>query len=133
MSKTFDTLFNEFINSDESDSPSKRSEIKKVIETIVNFKKLDKGEISIFEIDAQLGEPTTTESFIKDGMMFTRLVWQTPQGEFVKLVATDVLPDEQDLPTIELLEEKLAEAVAEEDYPRAIALRDEIRKRSEKK
>jgi len=127
MKKTFDDLFNEFIHNDESDSPLKRSDIKKTIETIANFKKFKKGEISEENVYKELGDPTTTEEYIDNGLKYVRLIWDTPQGQFIKVVVSDILPEEVPL------EKQLALAVEKEDYPKAIEIRDEIKKRAEKK
>ncbi len=130
MKKTFDDLFDDFIKDDESDSPIKRSDIKKTIETIANFKKLNRGDISEEQLGVELGEPTTTEEYVENGLKYIRMIWKTPEGEFIKIVMTDILPEVIPAKT---LEDLLAEAVAVEDYPRAIKLRDEIKNRSEKK
>jgi hypothetical protein len=130
MTKTFDNLFDDFIKDDETDSLLKRSSIKKIIETIVNFKKLNIGDVSEEQLDMELGEPTTTEEYIEDGLKYVRMIWKTSEGEFIKIIMTEILPE---IVPVKTLEDLLAEAVAVEDYGLAIKLRDEIKNRSEKK
>jgi hypothetical protein len=72
-------------------------------------------------------EPTRTEEYVENGMKFIRLIWETPQGSFIKTAVVDILPEVE---SIESLRNQLTKAVDSEDYSKAIVLRDEIKKRS---
>lgn len=128
MKKTFDDIFNEFFG-EALNTEAKNAEIRKVIQTIANFKRHNAGELSDEEVEMELGQPSTTEEYIEDGILYTKMVWKTSVGEYMKIVITDFKPKI----SIETLEEQLAEAVAVEDYSTAIAIRDEITKIKEKK
>jgi excinuclease UvrABC helicase subunit UvrB len=131
--KSFDDLFNEFFNRKRLLNPM--DEVKKLIESLTNNKMVDmdiEGALS-----QQLGlnpdEPSSKEEYIEDGIKYTKLVWDTPNGKFVKIFITDVV---ENLPskmvTNKSLEEQLQEAVDNEDYELAIKLRDQIKKKRKK-
>ena len=125
----FDDLFNDFINpknkKGKKDVPF-ISELKNLMDALNNFKTFDPEEGE--EIQSQLGEPDEVQKFTEDGMYFTRLIWNTPHGKFIKVVATND-PDAFELPTFDKpksLQEQLDEALEAEDYLLAAKLRDEM-------
>ena len=149
--KSFDDLFDEFFN-EKKPLNSLHDEIKKIIDSLANFKKpepkLDfKTEIGKMDNEEQiakflgidLSNPTSVEEFTENGLKFSKLTWETPRGRFVKVVVSDVIDGDTALmstgPKAKSLEEQLQEAVDNEDYELAITLRDKIKsqKKVEKK
>ena len=130
--KSFDDLFNDFFNEQPNESKNTSSiheEIRKLMEALSGFKKteaLDAEEMIANKLGINLGEPTTSEEIIEDGLRFTKLTWDTPNGRFVKIVVTDVLAGESKVEDKKTLDEQLQEAVDNEDYELAIKLRDKI-------
>lgn len=135
--KSFDDLFNEFFNRKKSISPI-HDEIKKIIEGLTNIKKpsMEAEDMIAQQLGINLDEPTSTEEHIENGMRFTKLIWDTPRGRFMKIVVTDVVDTDNIIPKQQpkeqkSLEEQLQEAVDNEDYELAIKLRDRINKLKE--
>lgn len=133
--KSFNKLFNEFFSIFNKapqkkevkiniNNPSKLidEDLKRIIDMISNFK----GSEAEMEgkLDQELGEPDEITNHIEDGMNFKKMVWNTPQGQFVKLEVTDLASGE--VQKEESLEDRLLKAVEAEDYPLAIILRDQI-------
>jgi excinuclease UvrABC helicase subunit UvrB len=144
MRKTFDDLFNEFFNRRRNNNnTSINDEIQKIVQSLMSFKQVNT-EIHDESVEAELGEPDEIIEHIEMGMKFKKLVWNTPQGKFVKIIVTDVEPVPTPPPPTEdpltinrkkhskSLEQRLKEAVEVEDYELAIKIRDEI-KRNRKK
>ena len=134
----FDDLFDDFFKKPEEKpnvNPNPISdELKKIIHSITNFKKMSEDEDLDKAIDDELGEPDEVEEIIEDGFIFKKLVWHTPHGHFVKIVVDQVMGQDFHQSTEPAtLEEQLQEAVEAEDYPKAIELRDKIKKMTEKK
>jgi hypothetical protein len=82
---------------------------------------------SLFNDD--LGEPTSVEYFEEDGLYFEKKTWMLQTGELVKLLASDKPFDENN--TIEeektlSLEEELEIAIKNENYEKAVEIRDLI-------
>ena len=124
--KSFDELFNEFFANRKQTSSPFHDELKKIIDMFSNPKTIENLGTSI---DDELGEPTSVEEFTKDGLLFKRLIWETPHGKFMKVVVSDVLPEEPEKPVRQKsLQEQLDDALEIEDYELAIHLRDEIKK-----
>ena len=73
-------------------------------------------------IEKRLGPPDFEEEFIKDGINYIKSIWNTEQGQFVKIAASIALEREPK----KSLQERLEEAVEEEDWNLAIILRDRI-------
>ena len=138
--KSFDDLFDEFFNKKSVSNPL-HDEIKKIIDSLANFKTPEKKEsMNPFEMDTEekiakylgidMSSPTSVEEVIEDRMKFTKLTWDTPRGKFVKVVVTDVVDGQGVVSTnksSKSLEEQLQEAVDNEDYELAIKLRDKIK------
>jgi len=140
MGKTFDDLFNEFFNRRRSNATSINDEIQKIIESLMSFKPTNV-KTHDESVEAELGEPDEIIEHTEMGMNFKKLIWNTPEGRFVKIVVTDVEPfpptpppPDEDPLTVKRkkhsksLEQRLKEAVEVEDYELAIELRDEIKK-----
>jgi formylmethanofuran dehydrogenase subunit D len=128
----FDDLFNDFINKGKKDKKDKKdvpfiSELKNLMNALSSFKTFDPEEGE--EIQSQLGKPDEVQKFVENDMHFTRLIWNTPHGKFIKVVVTND-PDSFELPTYDdepkSLEEQLEEALESEDYLLAAKLRDQI-------
>ena len=124
--KSFDDLFNEFFK--RKNANPIHDELKRIIEAMTNFKKIDNIEDNLGD---ELGEPSEVEELIEDGLLFKKLTWNTSHGKFVKIVVSDVQPSDE--PAKELnLEEQLQMAVDSEDYDLAIKLRDQIKAKKKK-
>ena len=148
MGKTFDDLFNEFFNRRRNNTTSINDEIQKIVESLMSFQQV-RVKTHDESIEAELGEPDEIIEHNEMGMNFKKLVWNTPQGRFVKIVVTDVEPfpptppepgkDPLDPSAInrkkhsKSLEQRLKEAVEVEDYELAIQIRDEIKRNRKKR
>lgn len=129
MGKTFDDLFNDFFGRRRNDYSSINEELKKIMESLMNFKKVQ-NEVLGEAIQSELGEPDQIIDHVEAGMNFRKMIWNTPQGQFVKIIVTDVDDTEplvQRKKHSKSLEQRLKEAVDAEDYELAIQLRDEIK------
>lgn len=139
MFNRFDDLFNDFFNRKKMESNPLHEEIKKLIETIANFKKVEDEAKLEKEIDKELGKPSQIEEHIEGGLLYKKLTWFTPFGHFVKIIVTDADEAEPQpkRPTRRVkeksLEEQLKEAVEAENYELAIELRDKIKKENKPK
>ena len=127
MFESFDDLFNEFFNKKKKTNPL-QDEIKKLIESIAQFKNIKNEAMLEKEIDKELGKPSIIEERIENGLRFKKITWHTPTGSFVKIIVTDVNDTSETEPTTASLEEQLKEAVESENYELAIQLRDQIKK-----
>lgn len=135
MDKTFNELFNEFfkrndINPNEKLTESQKNNAKQMLDLLTRGSdnpKIDENQEK--EMDEQLGKPDKIEFFNEGDTFFERRIWVTPNGEIQKLLfskdPTLILPPVPSKP----LQEKLEEAVAEENYEKAAAIRDEMKKR----
>jgi len=147
MGKTFDDLFNEFFNRRRDNTTSINDEIQKIVESLMSFQKV-RVKTHDESVEAELGEPDEIIEHTEMGMNFKKLVWNTPQGRFVKIVVTDIEPlppvlyppePNEDPLTVKRkkhsksLEQRLKEAVEVEDYELAIQLRDEIKRNRRKR
>lgn len=128
----FDDLFNDFMNPKDKKGKKGKdvpfiSDLKRLMDALSTFKTFDPEEGE--EIQSQLGKPDEVQKFVENDMHFTRLIWNTPHGKFIKVVVTND-PDSFELPTYDeepkSLEEQLEEAVEAEDFELAIKLRDQI-------
>jgi len=143
MEETFDNLFEDFMNN----KPKKENKvlpdnIKQLIESLINFKEVNDEE-SVNELEdnlhAGLGEPDLSEISYKDGLKFNKLTWNTPYGQFIKIVVEETNSSDMGYEDVEFediinnlkqtktLQEQLDEAVEEENYTLAIELRDKIK------
>lgn len=132
--KTFDDLFNEFfkrnnIKPEDNLGDAIRDEAKKMIDMLSNFSQfqnIDDLEDEIEKTIDSLGKPDKIEFFNEGEMFFERRTWHTPKGDLVKLIVSDD-PSLINTPKFEKpLEEQLKEAVENEEYEKAAAIRDKM-------
>jgi hypothetical protein len=125
MFNEFDKLFNEFFNRN-----SVKTELEKVIKAIKKFKEINSDEELENEIENELGEPHSVETYEEDGLYFTKYMWHTSHGTFVKITASDEpnvnLTTGKHKVKAKSLQEQLEEAIEAEDYLLAANLRDQI-------
>ena len=132
--ETFDELFNDFFNN--GDKPKRRGvgrpkkvkedsfeeKAKKIIDSLSTMKEITDVDKQ-FQIDNELGEPHEVNLFEADGLFFKRSIWNTEDGDLVKLEVSDIPFEEK-----RTLEELLAIALEEEEYEKAAEIRDEMKK-----
>lgn len=124
----FNDLYNEFFNNGRKKNNNLlHDEIKKLIESVANFKNIENEAMLEKEIDKELGKPSVIETRIEDGLEYKKLTWHTPYGSFVKIIVSDVNTDITEKPKEKTLDEQLKEAVEFENYELAIQLRDQIK------
>ena len=129
--ETFDELFDSFFNNNEKKGkkrgrPKKEEsyneKAKKIIDSLQNFSEITDVDRQ-HQIDNELGEPHEINLFKADGLYFKRSIWNTEDGDIVKLEVSDEPFAEK-----KSLEELLSEALEEENYEKAAEIRDEIKK-----
>ena len=132
--ETFDELFNDFFNNGEKPKrrgagrPKKVKEdsfeekAKKIIDSLSTLKEITDVDKQ-YQIDNELGKPHEINLFEADGLFFKRSIWNTQDGDLVKLEVSDI-PFEENIS----LEELLAIALEEEEYEKAAEIRDEMKK-----
>jgi hypothetical protein len=124
---SFNDLYNEFFNGGKKNINPLHEEIKKLIESIANFKNIENEAMLEKEIDKELGKPSVIETRIEGELEFKKLTWYTQSGTFVKIIVSDVKDNTtEEKPKEKTLEEQLKEAVEAENYELAIELRDKI-------
>lgn len=137
MEKSFDDLFEDFFNRrktvrKEDTSNEDRGQINNQIADIIKAIRdshtvgLD-GDVGT-AIEKKLGPPDFEEKFTKDGVDYIKSIWNTQEGQFVKVAASISLEREPQ----KSLQERLEEAVEEEDWNLAIILRDRINNEKKK-
>jgi excinuclease UvrABC helicase subunit UvrB len=130
----FNDLFNDFFNDRNKKVNPLHDELKKLIETIANFKAIENEQKLDQEIDTVLGKPSQIEERIEDGILYKKVTWMTPHGKFVKIIVSDVEAETVTTePKIKSLEQQLQEAVEAENYELAIELRDKIQSNNKPK
>jgi excinuclease UvrABC helicase subunit UvrB len=131
---SFDDLVNEFFNWKKQNQTPKQSpvpqllneEIAKIISALQNFRKISIDENLGEAIVGQMGSATYTETITEDGFTITKSVWDTPNGQVVRV--TKSLEDFSEQPKqTKSLEEQLKDALEFENYELAIELRDKIK------
>lgn len=134
MSKTFDELFDDFfkrnnIKPEDKISDTVKDEAKKMIDLLTNYKDVENiNEEVEKEIDATLGKPDKIEFYNEGDLFFEKRIWYTANGDLIKLIVSDE-PTLTIIPVpAKSLEDKLAEAVLNEEFEKAAAIRDEIEK-----
>ena len=137
MEKSFDDLFEDFFNRRKTvkkeDIPNEErgkthNQIADIIKAIRDSRTVGlDGDIGT-AIEKRLGPPDIEEKFTKDGIDYIKSIWNTEQGQFVKVAASIALEREPK----KSLQERLEEAVEEEDWNLAIILRDRINKEKNK-
>jgi len=123
MKKTFDELYGEFM--------------KGIIKVKIEQDKIDKSETqeildmlsSVEDLEEEinkLGDPDKIEFFNEDEVFYEKRTWKTKYGDLVKIIISDE-------PNIRLapkpkktLQSQLDEAIENEDFEKAVELRDKI-------
>lgn len=132
----FDDLFNEFFSSfygrRNNRMSSIQDEIRKIMDSLYNFNPIDQNKME--DLSSELGEPDEKQTFEKDGFIIEKLIWNTPHGQLVKIIASekDGKPKQNKVKE-KSLEEQLKEAVQAENYELAIELRDKIKNQNKPK
>ncbi len=111
----------------------KMEEIEKALENILNFKDISRNPVS-FDHVKQLGEPDEIERFEEGGFTFEKKTWYKEKGDFVLV---ELIEEEHPLykrvrkplskQGKQKLEERLQDAVDDENYELAGRLRDMIK------
>ena len=125
----FDNLFNDFFNQPKGNPFS--NELKKIMEAIQGFRNSASDEELEGKIQTELGDPHEIQEYTQDGLNFKKLIWNTPHGQFIKVIVTDDIDEEpvprrKLVPKTKTLQEQLEEAVASDDFELACILRDQI-------
>jgi excinuclease UvrABC helicase subunit UvrB len=128
----FNDLFDDFFKDRKNFKNELNNEISNIINALQNFKS---GMISDHlgdQMEEQLGPPDETEEFVADGLTFKKFVWNTQDGQLVKIIVLGTPSESAKTSTVtktslEQLQEKLEEALDTENYEVAIDLRDKIK------
>jgi len=134
MDKTFNELFDDFfkrndIKPEDKIDEAMKDDAKKMIDLLTRVSNIDTlNEDDEKEIDAELGKPDIIEFFNDGNVFFEKRTWKTPNGDLIKLIVTDE-PSLNIAPRpSKSLEAQLQEAVEAEQFEKAAAIRDEIKK-----
>ena len=133
MDKTFDDLFNEFLKRNKEtmggDPMSAfKNEAKKLIDMIKNFESVDDvGDELDKKMDFTLGKPDSVETYSDGIFFFEKRIWHTPNGDIIKVIASDNPNKIKTQETEKSLEEQLKYAISEENYEKAAEIRDKIK------
>ena len=128
----FDELYDDFLKGHKRKPTDEKT--KMVMDIINKIHEVGENEFLAdrTDIDIKLGKPDKVEYYNEGDMFFTKKTWITPIGLIVK---TTISEDDSlvPAPSEKTLEEKLEEAVLEENYEKAAAIRDEIKKQKIKR
>jgi hypothetical protein len=115
MGKTFDELYSDFFKRNNKTNTKKDN----LFDMLTNPNKLEE------QID-KMGKPDKIEFYNEGELFFEKRIWHTKYGDVVKIIVSD--EPYLSMPPIKqkTLEEKLAEAIADENYEKAAVIRDEI-------
>jgi len=107
--------------------------LKKEIDKVIDiFKKIDnpsnisEEQEKIF--DKTLGAPDKVEHFKDGNLLFEKKIWHTERGDLVKIIVVDESEVVDEPEIVKDLEEELKQAIEFEDYEKAAAIRDLIKK-----
>lgn len=125
MGKTFDELYDDFFNKNSKSINKTNTKKDDLFDMLTNLNKLE-------EQIEKMGKPDKIEFYNENGAFFEKRIWHTDNGDIVKLIISD--EPFIDIPPIKekSLQEKLTEAVAEENYEKAVEIRNEINKKKKK-
>jgi hypothetical protein len=125
MGKTFDELYDDFFNKNSKSINKTNTKKDDLFDMLTNLNKLE-------EQIEKMGKPDKIEFYNENDVFFEKRIWYTENGDIVKLIISDEPFIE--IPTIKekSLQEKLTEAIAEEDYEKAVEIRNEINKNKKK-
>ena len=128
----FDELYDDFLKGHKRKPVDDKT--KMVLDIIKKIHEVGENEFLADrnDLDIKLGKPDKVEYYNEGDMFFTKKTWVTPIGEIIKTTMSEddtLMP----APSEKTLEEKLDEAVSEENYEKAAAIRDEIKKQKKNK
>lgn len=125
MGKTFDELYDDFFNKNSKSINKTNTKKDDLFDMLTNLNKLE-------EQIEKMGKPDKIEFYNENGAFFEKRIWHTDNGDIVKLIISD--EPFIDIPPIKekSLQEKLTEALAEENYEKAVEIRNEINKKKKK-
>ena len=126
----FDDLFNDFFK--KSSNPF-QNELDRIMKSLMNFRRMSNDELDINSVQDALGEPDEVEEFEEEGLIFKKMIWNKPEGQYVKIIVTDVNTELEKKEANKTLEEQLTDAVEAEDYELAIELREKIKQQKKNK
>lgn len=137
MSKSFDDLFNDFfkrnnIKPEDKIGDAFKNQTQKMIDMLTHFREASEEDSLEKQIDEQFGKPDKIEFYNEGDMFFERRTWHTADGPIVKTIMSDDPTMIRIPPTKQRLEEQLREALENEEYEKAAAIRDELKKRKKK-
>lgn len=127
------------ISSTTEEKTTINDDIAKIIKAIQNYKTGDTKMLDETFGDAmeqELGAPHEITEFIEDGLMYKKYVWNTPHGQFVKIIVSqesgsyDAVVEQNGKKKVKhfpSLQDQLEEALKVEDFEKAIVLRDQIK------
>lgn len=139
MDKTFNELFDEFfqrnnIKPKDKIADSVKEDAKKIIDMLTSTKNVDNiNEEVEKQIDIELGKPDRIEFFNEGDVFFERRIWHAEKGDIIKLVVTDNPVSDIVTPVKQTLKEQLEKAVEAEEFEKAAAIRDLIKKAKPKR
>jgi excinuclease UvrABC helicase subunit UvrB len=126
MKKTFNELFEEFFK--KTITP-----VDKTTGYTTTPVRVIKINLSTEEdIDKTLGPPDRIEFTNEGNLFFEKRIWKTENGDIVKLISTDDPMFERIEPVREVLKKQLEDALEKEEFEKAAAIRD-LLKKGEKK
>lgn len=114
-----------------------KGEVKRIIDVLKNFTQTNPfqsfDEDMEKKLDMGLGKPDKIEFFEEDGLFYEKRTWHTPNGDMVKVIVSDDPSMLSQPPKPEkTLNQQLNEAIANEEYEKAAAIRDKINNRKSK-
>lgn len=136
---SFDDLFNDFfkrnnIRPEDRINDGMKNHAKRMIDMLSHFSELTDDDRLEKQIDEQFGKPDKIECYNEGDLFIERRTWHTSQGDIIKTIVSDDPTMVRQAPmTISMLENKLQEALENEEYEKAAAIRDEISKRKKNK
>ena len=119
MSKTFDELYNDFFKKNTKTTNQTNTKKDKLFDMLTNPIKLE-------EQIEKMGKPDKVEFYNEGNLFFEKRTWHTKYGDVVKLIVSDEPYINVEPIPEKSLEEKLSEAVADENYEKAAIIRDLI-------
>jgi hypothetical protein len=128
----FDELYDDFLKGHNKKPIDNKTKMVLDIIKILNSVGDNEFLVDRNDLDIKLGKPDKVEYYNEGDMFFTKKTWVTPIGDIVKTIMSEddtLMPP----PSEKTLEEKLEEAVLVENYEKAAAIRDEIKKQKRKR
>lgn len=135
----FDELYNQYFGNNKKKLINNSNDRMNRIIDLMNKLNSDGGFGGISPDEENLGEPTKTTTFERDGVIFEESTWDTEFGTIVRITTKEEIeftPDYSKKNNIPLgkpieikeltLEEQLKIAIKDEDYETAAKLRDKI-------